>query len=691
MKIADYFEYSSKFASNAKQREDYIEATNLQRDKAIEAWYQEGGKLFLQWVIKYYRTHSGEPLRWNDPFLREFYLLFGCPWIERVIIQKAAQVGFSEALVSYIPFSTAFLKIPIALGFEEQVKMQEMVAARIQTALDFCPPVQDILLQRKISKLREDIDARKGITIGGVKATFFYAGTRSSKKDIAARQAESRLSSFTAFIILGDEVELWPPGVVDISKQRMAATILPTKPMRIGSTPGHEGGVVDQLVKTSEHIFQWHVNCPCCGERQAVDPFGNFLRPVQTIEDGQVEEKYISPIGQPLKWFHKDPKDPINTAYVGCIYCQEELTKETMKKGHFICLNTQEDLRKFCSRITKEKTVVRTVALILPVIASERFKAVEMIRDLKTSKNPSDTIQQGLGKAFSLGSGKISLPLLISAVGAKERGLHKWSILVKPQIEFLDDFNLRAQTLTEAQLKLPFPTNCPAINVLGVDQGRSANYAIATRWYLPDTTERFDKWRYAYKEVFWHGLIDFGEIDATITKYKINIVGMDNEPEFNFASAFASDHLPKGSSLAGLWERPPKWVCKRKGETYLIDQMMLKGSQFRRVERPMQKMDSKMRPDATTLIYEIDRTFWLDAVKFRLYRGLTSFPGNYSYDAQDNNNLFKHYFSSDRLTDGTWVTSGDEPDHYFHADSIGEAALYASFFEQGVRGGFYIG
>ncbi|QKD83533.1 hypothetical protein HPC62_16190 [Thermoleptolyngbya sichuanensis A183] len=642
------------------------------RVKGIEDWYDRGGILFAEWARDQYRRSNGEPLHWIEPTQEEFYLLMGNPWVEFLVVEKPSQVGFTESLIAMLAFVMAEVKIPCGVGFEAERKLRELVP-RIQSTFDFIDSIQKVRRSRILATGRKDTDHKeRKMTVGGVECTFWYASTAAKNKQ--ERQASSTLSSFPAWWQGADEIELYPEGVLDVAKKRMSASTLRTKPFRAGSTPGHEGGIVDSLVRASAYFFQWRVRCPHCDRTQFLDAFGNLLRPVvQETEDGATDERYVDITGRPLDWFCRDDSSRrrrIETAYIGCQHCGGELPdwaiaaisrtdsivptdlREPRGTGEFVCVNTGTKLRDLCTElIEKERPLFDPVALRLPRLASKLFNPAETMRDLATTRNPADAIQQGLGKAITIGVGKISLPRLQRACG------------------------------------LPLPDWCqgrsPDLVVLGGDQGRASHYCVRTAWYLPpDEPDPETRWLNAHIVLEWWGhLHGFDGVEDHVDRHDVDLVGFDGEPEIQLAAAYARKRPSQSvwhdrSAAASVRQSTLLTHYRtegRKGAMFLFDQVQLKGEDFRRAERTIQ--------DQQVPVFAMHRTFGLDAVRDRLYRGQLHLPEGLQYDSRDEDNLLLHLLASDRRTDGIWAQTPGMPDHFHHALCFAEVAVLAAFYE----------
>jgi len=627
--------------SRMRNRQAFSSSMSVERQKAISLWYERGGDLFVDWAKRHYRRWSGEPLHWKECFQEEYYYLIGNPWIERVVVEKSAQVGFSESMIALSAFALACIRIPVGFGFEQERKLRDMVGPRVQAAFDYIEPIQDIRRSRQERTGRQDTDSKeRKITVGGVEATFFYSSTAATKKGAGAgeRQASSSLSSFSAWLIIADEIELWPPGTLDVAVQRQNACEMPTKPLRSGSTPGSEGGIVDSEVKSSGHVFQWYVKCPHCETEQFIDPFGNFLRSV-TVTDGDTsEEVFLDSSGRPLKWFHHDSSSreaSIRTAYVGCQECEGELGKEALYEGRFVCTNTMLSLREICDRAREARIPIhKTIAIKLPRLASVLFSPEERIGRLLETRSPADEIQQGLGKPISVGSGKISLTRIMACVGASP------------------------------------PEGKPDLVTLGLDQGRSRNYVVVLQWYLAEEKDPQDCWAQAWVKVAWYGTTmgGFEECDRLVEEWDVDMVGMDADPEIQLAAAYARKHVPRGISNTSSGR-----LNDIKGQVYLFDEVVLKGEDFRRSTRRIQDVDVP--------VYSLHRTFGLDCVRDRFNRKLYGLPDKLTYVPGDEDNLIFHLLTSNRTVDGRWIEPPGLPDHWHHAMAFAEVAALAPYYE----------
>lgn len=625
----------------------FTEEMTQSRKRGIKNWYEQGGKLFKEWVKKYYCRWTGEKLKWEDPHLDELFEFFGNPWIQSIIISKSAQCGFTELCISLSAFSLAYSRISVCFGVEQAQKLRDIISPRVQPALDNCEPIVRIRDQKKQSTNRLDTDSKdRIITVGGVPITFFWM-SRSATND--SRKATSSVSSFEGWVAIADEIELMPVGALDIIRQRQNSCTMPSKPFRAGSTPGSIGGIVDTEVKKSGYAFEWSVKCPHCFKDQFLNGFGNLLKKVSIEENGETREKYLDELGKPLDWFHKaksykSRSAKINSTYIGCQFCHGELTKSILSKGEFICKRTLHSMSEISNYYLKnQETLKSTCSILIPRLALNNFSPQEMINQLLNSRDPADTIQQGFGIAVSIGSGKIELDVIL-----------------------------------DSQKEPPEDLGEPELVIIGFDQGRVNNYAVVQNWWFPEkyrdsqkTWQEGIKQNIAYELIPWGFPPSFKYLDQLCEKYNPNWICLDADPESNLALNYAREKLPNNKNL---------------DQVILCDQVKLRGKKFSRRNQNNNSKRSKRKSGDQPLLkkipyYSIDRTFGLDSVRDRFYRGKCYLPA-IEYDQMDDDNPILHYRTSERGSDNLWREPQSSPDHYFHADNFGEMAALISFYEK---------
>jgi Phage terminase large subunit (GpA) len=646
-----------------RQRQVFTDSLGDDRRRAIARWYEHGGRFFVSWVESYYKMADGSKVSWQQPFMPEFYFLVGVPWINTLIVDKSAQLGFTECMVALMAFAISEIKVPCAYGFEAEGKLRDIVNPRIQPAFDYTEPIRKLRQERFEATRRKDTDfQQRKITAGGVELTLFYVSTVGQK---GKAEAPSSMRSFPCWIGAGDEVELWSPKALTIFSARFQATQLPSKPLRLGSTPGFEGGIIDILVKQSGKVFEWNVVCPHCKKEQVLHPLGNLLKLSSSgSSDGVEKLVYFDNTGKPVSWFcdrnSSTLEQRINSAYIGCKHCGKSLGKKTLSLGKFKDA-TGLTVLEFDKQLRLTKKPFRSpVAIRLPTLASLNFDPVEIIQNLHQAIDPTDIYQQGLGIAVSIGGGKIELSAVLDCVGK-----------TYPAIAHSQNQTLETHTFD--------PDAEPDFVVMGVDQGKAHHWVVIQHWYLgEDSKLPWDqRWKQAIKLNVWYGRSPgFDGLDELCDRFGVHLIGFDGEPEYEKASEFAANHV--------IDDDPIYSMGRVKGQAFRFDQVRLKGE---KVKQTTQLVSGEHVP-----VFAIHRTFGLDAVRNRFYRGLCGLPGGLAYRAGDPENEIYHYLSSSRLNSGSWDKPDSAPDHWFHADNFGEMAVYsAGFYEPVSSGGLAFG
>jgi hypothetical protein len=629
--------------SNMESRHEFSESMAAARDRAIVAWYAEGGYLFVKWVKKYYRRWQGDPLDFDrDPFVEEMLLAIGNPWFDDLTCEKAAQVGWTEYVISYTAFCSSTIKIPVGFGVELASKLQDLVGPRVQRAFDNIGPIQQLRQVTQNQTGRKDIDAKTRIlTVGGVPITFFYAGVeaKSIKKSTPVgerREVAPNLSSFIAQTIIGDEFDAWAKGAQQTAKERTSSSTLPTIPLRWGSTPGGESGLVASTVKKSKYLFEWQVKCSKCKKLQALYPLGSLLLPVMAVdEEGQEEERFLDESGRPLKWRCSDDSSleaSIKTAYIGCRHCGAKIQQKAIQAiakggtGHYRCSNTKVKLTALHDRSVSTRTAY-SIAIRIPRLASPRFNAEARIRACVESDNPIDALQQGLGIAASVTGGGIGSKRLMDCVG----------LPVPPEFQ-----------------------DCETLIVMGVDQGQRWHWGIIVKWYIPEGSDRKERWRNAFKQVIaYRKIYRFEGIVELAKEFDVDVIGIDVDPETEKATDLAEEHSPSKNI---------------KPMVFAFNQVYLKAGKMRKTNMAVQGKEVS--------VYSLHRTWGLDALRTRILRKQQSFPAGLSIDMGNESSWLFHYITSKRLPEGIWTKPESSPDHALHADNFTETGLWAWLFEE---------
>lgn len=637
----------SSYLVSVKARQNFSDQLQIKQAQAITDWYRIGGEFFLEWVKAEYRTWDGHKMQFEDPFFEELILAIGNPWISKLVVQKGAQMGWTETCIALKAWLLTKIRIPCAFGVEQSNKLRDLVGPRFQLAFDKNLEMQKLINETKTITGRADIDTKdRNVTVAGVPLTFFYcktaASARKNKQTGDTREASSALSSFTSFFTTIDEGELIPIEVIEVLDSRSEGSFLPTRPVRVGSTPGGVGGTIDSLQKDAEFIFQWTITCPGCGKAQFLNPKGNLFKPVIENRDGRLITLYFDRTGRPMKWLSSAPesatiKQKIQSAYIGCKYCSNCFSTEVLKSGAFYQNRDVHDfesdevgisLRNFMSDLTASQLpATGAVFIYLPKLASRFFNVVSKVGKLITNHNTAVVLQEEFGLVSEESGGQIAVDALKNCIGL---GAPEWVGDRKPNYV-----------------------------VAGIDQGNSAHWLLIEEWYFKDIPKNTDHWEEAWldayvKVVAWKRIAGLKEaVDEAIQEYGIDLIGCDLKPEVTEASDLSRRHPIQRDT---------------KGQVFLFRECNLeRGEKFKEKTTVVQLEEIQ--------VTDLHRSFGMDSVRNRIYRHQFSVPQDFVYSQQSDNFLY-HLSTSERLDNSSWLEPAGSPDHGHHCASFCEAVVF---------------
>ncbi|NJK76370.1 MAG: hypothetical protein HC942_23205 [Microcoleus sp. SU_5_6] len=350
--------------------------------------------------------------------------------------------------------------------------------------------------------------------------------------------------------------------------------------------------------------------------------------------------QYFDATGNPLDWFYRDGStlaSKIETSYLGCSKCYEELSRSTIEGGAYRCQHSGEMLADFTDRVQKtRKPIVEGVALRLPRLASNLFKLQERLARLAQARNISDRadcLQQGFGEVSSFGAGRIDKSLLLECIGR------------------------------------PLPEGCgkPDLIVVGADQGLGHQITVVTYWYWGEGKTEREKWERARVEVKWFGFAYRMEgVESVAREWQADFVGIDMNPEAYSAGQLAKKFRPDRETesckpieavRSSSVERSPDYFDKA-GIAFLFYQTALKGEEVRNSTRKVQGEEYPA--------FALDRTFGMDSVLELVHSGRLHLPKDWVYDPRDKESFLYQMLTPERTAKAQWV-EGNEPDHAFHA------------------------
>jgi len=171
---------------------------------------------------------------------------------QRVVVQKAAQLGISEWSVSYALHACDQRKANVLYLFPTDRTISDFSAARISPAIEASEHLTAIVgggvNQTQLKRIRD---------------RYLYLRGAQVKPDGNAAQ----LKSIDADCVILDEFDEMDPRVFSIAEKRLGHSRIAEQ--RVISTPSFPGAGVNELFQNSDQR-SWFVPCPACGHRQAL-------------------------------------------------------------------------------------------------------------------------------------------------------------------------------------------------------------------------------------------------------------------------------------------------------------------------------------------------------------------------------------------------------------------------------------
>lgn len=240
----------------------------------------------------------------HHPYLRDIY----ADDHKEIVYLKAAQVGISEYLISWVLYMAAEQDATGFYVMPSDGLVSEFSATRLNPAID--PAVSPELAALVMSNRGRQRGADK-VTLKRVGNRFIYfRGGQISESNVGGsrRQHAAQLRSADADALVLDELDELDPRVPPIARARLEHSNIAK--VRIASTPTYsDTGIFAAFQPTDQR--RWHVPCPHCGLKQPM----NLENLVQEWDA----------LGRPLAWNGKDTEE---VPYVTCTKCHGRLNRE---------------------------------------------------------------------------------------------------------------------------------------------------------------------------------------------------------------------------------------------------------------------------------------------------------------------------------------------------------------------------
>ena len=353
-----------------------------------------------------------------------------------------------------------------------------------------------------------DVMSQTRNQLGGVNSIFTYASTsdQAQRGDQGKSAVGSAAAAFKADLIFYEEKSQWPLGAGDVFYRRLDYSRIDSKPVRELGTPGAGQGI-ELEIKNADHHFYPHFKCDDCGTVSPLDAFGCLLQPsVRTDSFGQTKESYVSESNRPVKWFHREPNNPVESAYFGCPHCGEEIGESTRTGARFVCKNTGITLRNFLDSLPEGIPQKRYKVVIHygPLLRRTKINlAADLIRNGLEMTEAADWVQQGLGHPSEAGASNLTMSVLTRAINA------------------------------------PPASRLPEIRIAGIDQGRNGfwtsimDVSLPEDWRSQPVEVVIDK---AIRQINYAEEVPMNNLQELLKKEGVTFGAIDNEPNRTVAA-----------------------------------------------------------------------------------------------------------------------------------------------------------
>ncbi len=476
--------------------------------------YYTTGEQFIEAVKSFGCNENGDPIRLR-PWFIEYLKWLGELRIPKKAISGAQQSGKSLGCTLFLAYAVQELGLKMIYSYDSQAARNSQVTLNLRPILNAWEEAKEL----NGNNLDRNTEIWKSLSGGFAKYVYSSVNRNvGQRKGLAAAGGVN--VGFQADGLIDEERSQSPPGARDAFYRRLAESKLKPYPPHINlGTPGGGLGIELDFQQYDHHFYPFY-KCPECGAVKPLHPKGCLLKPVTLFERGEEIQRWFSPSGKPLEWWHSDPDKIESSAYIGCSECGAKLPDEVRIGAWFqgVRFNIKFDiesvkditLSQFLQGLPDgEPKEQISSALIISPLLRDSDTAATMIRQLLGSKDIADAHQQVLGIPSEAGSGVIT------------------------------------EEMIQRCIELPIPEREPDCVVAGGDQGVNQDWLWVARCWLPSgygqmlSSEIADK---TVMEVVFYGPIQRSEVGAIIQKYNIDAIAYDSKPEVADGIALARNH-----------------------------------------------------------------------------------------------------------------------------------------------------
>ena len=263
-----------------------------------------------QWAEKYRylrRADSARPGPWknsNAPYTTGLIDLATTPGVEQLNIEKASQIGMSEALRNLLAYWADIEPDPTGITLPDREKGRQIVADRILPLFKNTPRLARYVSSRAHDTKKSQIKLTNGFVLN-----LMWSGSPASMAADPMRR------------VINDEVDKHAPWAGRESSSialtwRRLETYEDRKIQINLSTPTTRAGRIHQLVEASGLRIYYHVPCPHCGG-------------YQRLIFGRLRYKHFSSAGDKDARARKVVRN--KAAWFECQYCQGRIDEQPHK------------------------------------------------------------------------------------------------------------------------------------------------------------------------------------------------------------------------------------------------------------------------------------------------------------------------------------------------------------------------
>jgi hypothetical protein len=392
-------------AGNQAKREEYIRGA------------MEGGKGFVDRVRQFGTTEKGSSLNLTPGYL-EYLELLGDFRVKKVLVSGCAQVGKTVGNLLLITDAIAVGKLNVAWFYASRTALDQMVP------IQFRPLVSYWIANMRAQgyQLRDGGRAvNTNFQIDGANAIFSYVSTSGSNRLASGKAAVGGVAaSFQADFLILEERSQYGRGEADVTYDRIANSLIPTKPVRQLGTPGGGMGIESEMVDC-DYNFYPHYTCVSCGETLPLDPKGCLLKEVERADlQGNLVKSHLSESGRPIEWWKLEGElDQVKAAQIVCSACGYPIDLVICVNAIYQCTRTGLKLRDFLDGLSVgvPDRMYSCGIHLSPLCRNDPFLAEDLIRKGLESENTANWQQQALGHPSKSDTLHVSIEMLRGCIG----------------------------------------------------------------------------------------------------------------------------------------------------------------------------------------------------------------------------------------------------------------------------------